>query len=193
MIEEQAETFFNDRNQPYTYIKELENNLGLRKIKIKFQKPFIISIFIFIALQIVLMIVGLLLLRFTELKVLFSVMMIPFMIVFLFIPSNAICIFDYNAKTFSSHPVGIIPVPLKCFSSVFVNFCDISGFYLKKFTKYGKRSYNVGIKLNDGSELTILAGQNTQGCPKKNQEVDEINFIPFVLRKFLKPGEQNIL
>ena len=128
-----------------------------------------------------------------HLKILFCVMEVPLMILFLLMPANAICIFDYNAKTFRSYPVGIIPIPCKCFSNIFINFCDISGFFVKKSIKQGKRYCKVGVKLNDGQELAIIVGQIVKCGYQDSQELEPLNYIPYILRKFLKAGEHNIL
>ena len=72
----------------------------------------------------------------------------------------------------------------------------LQDFLWKKVTKRGKRNYKIGVKLNDGQELTIMVGQNPKvKCNRKipSEEVDEMNYIPFILKKYLKPGETNII
>ena len=67
---------------------------------------------------------------------------------------------------------------------------------MKKVIKRGKRNYKIGVKLNDGQELTIMVGQNPKvkcSCTPPPEEVDEMNYIPFLLKKYLKPGETNII
>ena len=197
MIEDEAEKFFNDKTKPYPFIKEIDYDLGIRKIKIKFELAYIITIIILIVVQLILMAVGFIAFKHNnEIKILFCVLELPLILAFLLVPANAICIYDYNAKTFRSYPVGIIPIPCRCFSNVFVNFCDIAGFFVKKVTKRGKRNYKIGVKLNDGQELTIMVGQNPKvkcSCTPPPEEVDEMNYIPFLLKKYLKPGETNMI
>ena len=194
MFEENSDIILSNQTEPYPYVKEIANSPEYRKIKIKLGKANLIAFIVLLVAQIILMIVGLFLFgHLVHLKILFSVMEVPLIILFLLMPSNAICIFDYNAKTFRSYPVGIIPVPCKCFSNIFINFCDISGFFVKKFIKQGKRHCKVGVKLNDGQELAIIVGQIVKCGYQDSQEVEPLNYSPYILRKFLKAGEHNIL
>ena len=71
-----------------------------------------------------------------------------------------------------------------------INFQDISGFFLQKVKGVSKKYYKVGVKDNNGVEKIISIGQDI----KCDSEYDQrLNFIPYILRAYLKPGEKNIL
>ena len=53
-----------------------------------------------------------------------------------------------------------------------------------------KKYYKIGVKLNDESERIIMVGQD----PSCSSEYNELlNYIPFILRRLLKAGVQNIV
>ena len=191
MFENDVNDLINNNQEPFPYIKEKSYSNDVRKIKISGNKGIFISIIILFCLQLIMVIIGLTLFKDdTPSKIIFCVVELPFLIILLLVPGNAICVYDYKTRTFNSYIVPFIPIPYMCFSTKEINFNDIEGFFLKKKKSLYKKYYKIGVKLKDESQRTIMVGQDT-GC---NSEYNEkLNYIPFILRRLLKPGEQNIV
>ena len=124
------------------------------------------------------------------LKILFCVIELPFILIMLLYPANAICQYDYKSMTFISYVIPFIPIPYMCFLTKEINFNDIEGFFLKKNKNMNKKYFKIGVKLKDESQRIIMVGQDA-GCKAEYDE--KLNYIPFILRKLLRAGEQNIV
>ena len=191
MFENDFNDFINNQKGPYPYIKEISYSNDVRIIKIKGQKATLITFIILACFQVVMVIIGLTAFKeYKFVKILFCVIELPFMLIMLIAPADALCKYDYNSRTFISYVVPIIPIPYMCFSTKTINFNEISGFFLKKKKTVNKKFYKIGVKLNDEDERIILVAQDP-GCSSEYNE--KLNYIPFILRRLLKPGEQNIV
>ena len=182
--------FINNTNEPYPYVKETSYSGDLRKIQLSSGNGILIAVIILAVVQVIMMIIG-----FTAfpdakpIKIMFCVMELPFLLILLIVPYKAVCEYDYINKTFRNYVQGIIPIHYTCFS-MNINFYDIAGFYLHKKKGVTKKYYIVGVKLQNGQNKVILTGQDTS-C---NMEYDrKLDYIPFILRRLLKGGEQNFV
>ena len=180
----------NNNQESFPYIKEISFLYDMRKIKIFSWKGNIIALIIFLCIQLILTLVAFLAFNDNHfIKLVFCIVEVPSIIVFILAPSNAICKYDYTNKVFSSYITPIIPIPYYCFSTK-VNFHEISGFFLNKIKKYNKKYYQIGVKLNDGSEQIIIVGQD-HTC--KSEFDEKLDYIPYILRALLKSEPQNII
>jgi len=188
MIHGDLNEFFYDQNTPYPHMKELSYENDKRKVSIGSIKAIKVALIIFIVSQIVFMLIAFL--AFWEnnpMKFVFCFIQLPFIIIFAFVPCNSICIYDYISKTFSSYITPIIPIPYTCLSTK-INFNEISGFYLQKFKRGTKKYYKLGVKSINETEQIIAIGQDTS-C--KLEFDNSLDYMPYILRALLKPGEQN--
>ena len=194
MFENEANAFINNQNQnqePYPFISEMSYSNDIRKIKLNPMKAGLIVLMIYVGIQIIFVFVGLFAFNNKPLRILFCTIHLPFIAILAFSPGSTICKFDYNSKTFTSYVIPILPIPIPypCLSTK-INFQDISGFFLQKVKGVTKKYYKVGVKDNNGVEKIISIGQDI----KCDSEYDQrLNFIPFILRAYLKPEEKNIL
>ena len=191
MFENDMDDFINNNHEPYPYIKEISYSNDVRKIKISANKGIIIAVIILLCAQVIMIIMGLTLFKdMPPLKIFFCVIELPFVLIMLLYPASAICQYDYKSRTFISYVIPFIPIPYMCFSTKEINFNDIEGFFLKKKKNMNKKYYKIGVKLKDESQRIIIVGQDT-GC--KSEYDEKLNYIPFILRRLLKAGEQNIV
>ena len=182
--------FFNKVTDPYPFIKEVSYSSDSRKIRISTGKGIIIAAFILIGVQIIFTIIAFTVFADDNfLKMLFCFIELPFLLIILLIPAYTICIYDYNSKIFISYIIPIIPIPYLCYTRNKINFYDIEGFFLEKKLIVTKHYYKVGVKLKDGQQRVIMVGQEVQ-CERRH---DRRDLIPFILRRLLKSGEQNIV
>ena len=191
MFENEQKDMLNiNPDQPYPFVKEIKYTGDIRKIQIKTSKAYIIAIIIFLCIQAIFLIIGLTAFADNKpLKILFCTIQLPFIIMFAFIPANATCIYDYTTKTFSSYVSPVIPIPFGCFSTK-INFNEIAGFFLHKLRGGTKKYYKIGVKGQDGRLQIIVIGQDTKCQTDFDKNLD---YIPYILRAMLKPGEQHII
>ena len=172
-----------DINDASPFIKEKDNSQGTRTIEIMAWKGIYYSIYILLAIEAIQVLIAFTVMRkipFT--KWLLILILLPFIILFLFIPVKAICKYDYNNKKFSSYITPIIPIPYSCYS-ININFSDIAFFYFFKFMKCGKKYFKIGINSVDGEDHDIILGQ----CNACSLEYDKkLNQIPFLLKLYLR-------
>ena len=191
MFESDPNDFNNNSNEPYPFVKELSYSDDIRKIKITGGKGMLYALYITLSMEVICVILGLTLFAdIKPLKILFCIMQLPYMLIFLFSPADAICKYDYTNKTFVSYITPLLPIPYTCFFSNQINFYDIEGFFLSKSKNANKKYFKVGVRLQNGQEIIIYVGQDASCSCEFRKEID---FIPFILRKLLKPGEQNII
>ena len=189
-LNEQKDMVNMSPDEPYPYIKEIKYAGGIRKIKIKTSKAYLIGIIILLCSEAVFLIIGLTVFSDDKpMKIMFCTIQLPFILMFAFIPANATCEYDYATKTFSSYVTPVIPIPFGCFSTK-INFSDISGFYLQKLKGGTKKYYKIGVKSDDGREQIIAIGQDTKCQGEFDKSLD---YIPYILRALLKPGEQHLV
>ena len=172
-----------DIQGPSPYIKEISNIHGERTIKIVAWKSIYFALILFVILEAVEILIALLLFRKIFIKWLFIFQLVPLMVMFLFIPINAICKFDYNNKTFTSYITPAIPIPY-CFYNIKVQFEDISFFYFLKIKKLSKRYYKIGINLVNGEDKDIIVGQDHTF--RKDYD-PQLLLIPKILKSYLRP------
>ena len=184
MFENDMNDFINNKQEPYPYIKEVSYSNDVRKIKISGNKGILITVIILLCLQVVMMVLGLTLFKdMPPLNILFCVIELPYLLLLLLYPSSAICQYDYKSRTFISYIIPFIPIPYMCFSLT-INFQQIDGFYLQKVGSMTKKYYKIGVKDINGKDTIIGIGQDN----KCQSDLDEnIKFIPFLLRAYLKP------
>jgi hypothetical protein len=192
MIENEANAFINSQqHEPYPFISEMSYSGDVRKIKINSMKGPFIGLMICIGTQIIFIFVGLFAFDNKPLRILFCTIQLPYIVIIALSPGNTICKYDYNSKIFTSYMIPTLPIPIPYpYFNVKINFQDISGFFVQKIKGGTKKYYKVCVKDKNDEEKIISLGQDT----KCSTEYDErINFIPFILRAYLKPGEKNIL
>ena len=191
MFENQQQDMVNlNPDEPYPFVKEVKYTGDIRKIQIKTSKAFLIGMIILVSIQVIFIIIGLTAFANNKpLKILFCTIQLPYILMFLLIPANATCIYDYTTKTFTSYVSPIIPIPFGCFSTK-INFNEIAGFFLHKLKHGTKKYYKVGVKREDGRILVIAIGQDTKCQTDFDKNLD---YIPYLLRTFLKPGEQHLV
>ena len=165
------------------FVSEISHIQGERIIKITAWRGIYYSLIIFLVLEIIEIIIALTVFKNAPiLKWLFIFFLFPIFIQFLFIPVKAICKYDYNNKTFSSHMSPVIPIPYPC-SSFSITFNDIDFFYLFKIKKVGKKYYKIGVNTKDGEDHDIILGQDD----KCSLEFDEkILSIPSIMKLYLR-------
>ena len=175
----------NDENSSLSpYIEEVSYIGAERIIKIKAFKGIYIGLIVLLVVEVVLIILAFTLVSSVPFaKWLLILNMIPFIILFLFIPDKAICKFNYNTKRFSSYLTPIIPIPC-FFYKIDISFHDISFFYFFKIPKCTKRYFKLGINTKDGEDLDIILGQDST----LSKQYDEKLFkLPGILKSYLKP------
>ena len=177
--------FIQDLQGPSPYVKEISNEHGERIIKITAWKSIYYALLLFLVMEIIEIILGFLLFKNNYMRWLFVFLLVPFIIVFLLIPANAICKFDYNNRTFSSYVTPVIPIPYPFFR-VKIQFEDISFFYLFKIKKsYNKKKfYKIGLCHIDGEDKDIIMGQDHK-CSRTYDP--KLFLIPKILKSYLKP------
>ena len=180
----------NNYSETCPFVKEIKNTGDTRKIRIITSKGYFIGIIILIIIQVILMIIALATISDDKsLKIMICTIELPIIVLFVFIPGNTTCLYDYTSKTFSSYISLLIPLPFHYFSTK-LNFNEISGFYIKKVKTVTKKYYKIGIKNEDGKEIIIAMGQDIKCDTEFDKNLDN---IPFILRSFLKPGDQHLV
>jgi hypothetical protein len=165
------------------YIKQVSYSDGIRTIKIIAFKGIYYALIIFAVLELIQIIISFTLLRNIAVLQWFLILLnVPFIILFLFIPVNAICKYDYNQRRFSSYITPIIPIPY-CFYKNDISFEDISFFYLFKINKCRKKYYKIGINKKDGEDEDIALGQDHVVSTNYDEN---LNKIPRILKSYLR-------
>ena len=159
-INEDNNNLIHNSESPSPYIKEIEHANGERIIQITGFKGIYYGLIIFGVLEIIEIIIAFTLLRkIPFLQWLIILILLPFVILFLFIPVKAICKFDYNNKIFSSYITPIIPISYPFYSHK-IDFHEISFFYFFKIKKSSKKYYKLGINKLNGDDCDIILGQD---------------------------------
>ena len=171
----------NNISSPYVSVKSHSGRV--RTVSVVGWKGMYYALIILFAIEIMMVLIGYFLFKqIPSLAVAFSLMIVPIIIPFLFIPIKAVCTFDYVNKTFSCCKMPIIPIPYNCFKFC-LNFSDISLFYFAKLKSLGKKNYKIGLNTHDGQDKLIIFGQDHTF----NLEYDiKLSEIPVLLRHFLK-------
>ena len=175
--------FIKDIYGPSPFVSEISHIQGERIIKITAWRGIYYSFIIFFILEIIEIIIALTVFKNAPiLKWIFIFLLLPIFIHFLFIPVKAICKYDYNNKTFSSHMCPVIPIPYPCYSFS-ISFNDIDFFYLFKIKKAGKKYYKIGVNTKDGEDHDIILGQDDK-CSLEFD--DKILNIPSIMKLYLR-------
>ena len=166
-----------------SYIKELKYSKGeSRIIQITGFKGIYYIFLFFLILEIIEIIIAFTILRrISFLKWLLTLNLLPFIILFLFIPVKAICKFDYNNKIFTSYITPIIPIAYPFYSHK-VDFNDISFFYFFKIKKLSKKYYKLGINKLNGDDCDIILGLDASCSTKYDPK---LFLLPSIFKSFL--------
>lgn len=157
----------------------IKNENGIRTSKIYVWKGIVISLIIFLVIEIIDVAISIFLLpneeAFFPVKLVLCLILVPIFIPFLFVPIGIVCTFDYNNELFSCYRYTAVPfLNYKSCLEYKISLREIDNFFVYKFGLQTKKHYKIGIRRKDGQEDYLVSGQDHTFSMQFDPRIDQI-------------------